>query len=175
MENDPVVEVSWYGAKAFCDYYGYKLPTEAQWEYAARGGLANKRFPWGDNINHNYANYRANGSAYSYDSSSYTSYTFHPTWNDGTYPYTAEVGRFPANGYGLYDMTGNVWEWCADWQDSGYYNTSPVNNPTGPTVGSYRVLRGGCWSNFAYSCRLAYRFRKNPDNTYGFIGFRVCR
>ncbi|MBI9019437.1 MAG: formylglycine-generating enzyme family protein [Phycisphaerae bacterium] len=173
MHNDPVVEVSWYGADAFCDFYGYKLPTEAQWEYAARGGYSGRRFPWGDTINHNYANYRANGSAYSYDNSSYTSYTYHPTWNDGTYLYTAPVGSFPANSYGLYDMSGNVWEWCADWY--GSYPSGSATNPTGPSTGSYRVIRGGSWINVADVCRVANRYYYGPYFTISRLGFRVCR
>ncbi len=177
MVNDPVVMVSWYGAKVFCDYYGYKLPTEAQWEYAARGGQQNPyyRFPWGNMINHDYANYRANGSAYSYDTSPYSSYTFHPNWNDGTDPYTAPVGSFPVNGYGLCDMTGNVMEWCSDWYSSSYYSSSPSTNPTGPISGSYRVVRGGHWGSYAYGCRVAYRGGYPGLSSGYYCGFRVCR
>lgn len=174
MVNDPMVEVSWYGAKAFCDYYGYRLPTEAEWEYAARGGLSGNRFPWGNTINHNDANYLADGSAYSYDTSPYTSYTCHPDWDSGGPPYTSPVGSFSANGYGLYDMAGNVWEWCNDWYGSSYYSSSPSSNPTGPTTGTYRVLRGGCWGNNAHYCRVALRGYRPPysRNYYGF-GFRI--
>ncbi len=173
QDNHPVVQVSWYGAKAFCDFYGYELPTEAQWEYAARGGLSGQRFPWGADINHSCANYRANGSAYSYDTSPYTEYTYHPTWNTGTFPYTAPVGSFSANGYGLYDMAGNVYEWCADWY--GSYTSSDQSNPTGPITGSNRVIRSSCWSNVAYSCRVAYRQKGGPVICTRFLGFRVCR
>jgi formylglycine-generating enzyme required for sulfatase activity len=173
MSDDPVVDVSWYGAEAFCDYYGYALPTEAQWEYAARGGLSGNRFPWGDTINHDYANYRANGSTYSYDTSPYTSYTYHPTWNDGIRPYTSPVGSFAANGYGLHDMAGNVWEWCAD--RDGSYSPGSQTNPTGPTTGSYRVLRGGsCSSKGANNCRVARRNIHDPSDRSRYIGFHVC-
>ena len=171
MSNDPVVGVGWYGAKAFCDYYGYRLPTEAEWEYAARGGLSGNRLPWGDTITHSQANYYSS-SSYSYDIS--PTRGFHPTWNDGIYPYTSPVGSFAANGYGLHDMSGNVWEWCADWYSSSYYSISPGTNPTGPATGSYRVIRGGSWVDDAYNCRVADRYRYYPYYRYDYSGFRVC-
>ncbi len=171
MINDPVVLVSWYGAKAFCDYYGYRLPTEAQWEYAARGGLAGKRFPWGDTITHSQAIYYSS-SSYSYDISPTRGH--HPAWNDGIYPYTSPVGTFTANGYGLHDMASNVWEWCSDWYSEDYYSISPRTNPTGPATGSYRVIRGGSWRTNAYTCRVANRFSGTPYHRYSTYGFRVC-
>ena len=161
MSDDPVVDISWYGANAFCDYYGYSLPTEAQWEYAARGGLSGNRFPWGNTITQSQANYSSGG--------------YNPIWDDGIFPLTSPVGSYSANGYGLHDMAGNVWEWCSDWYNSSYYNISPNTNPTGPTAGIYRVIRGGSWNYTASFCRVAYR------NSYGHpyyrsfnIGFRVC-
>jgi len=171
MANDPVVQVSWYGAKKFCDYYGYRLPTEAEWEYAARGGLSGRRFPWGDTISHRQANYYSR-SSYSYDVS--PTRGFHAAYNDGIHPYTSGVGDFAPNGYGLYDMAGNVWEWCNDWYLRSYYSTSPSNNPTGPTSGPYRVLRGGCWNDAADACRVAYRSGIIPDARDCNYGFRVA-
>lgn len=196
MNDDPMVMVSWYGAVAYCNWRslqegrepcynletwecdfsknGYHLPTEAQWEYAARGGLSGKRFPWGDTITHAHANYQADSFAYMYDISPTQGY--HPAWKDGIMPYTSPVGSFAPNGYGLYDMAGNVWEWCNDWYSISYYSTSPETDPTGPTLGTDRVLRGGCWNNIAGGCRVANRYYRGPGgrnySVYGY-GFRV--
>jgi len=169
MSNDPVVEVSWYGARAFCDYYGYRLPTEAEWEYAARGNLSGRRFPRGDTITHSRANYY-NCTCFPYDISPTSGH--HPLFDDGVYPYTAPVGSFAPNGYGLCDMAGNVWEWCADWYDQDYYSVSPENNPQGPAQGDRRVIRGGSWASDADFCRVAFRFRYNPDDRAYYYGFR---
>ena len=135
---------------------GYRLPTDTEWAYAARGGLSGRRFPWGDTINHSFANYRANGSGYSYDTSPYTTWTYHPTYNVGSMPYTSPVESFAANGYGLYDMVGNVWEW----------------NFTAAS-GSYRVIRGGCWDRNADRCRVGDRGNTHPDFASSLIGFRA--
>ena len=137
---------------------GYRLPTDVEWEYAARGGVANRRFPWGDSdeIQHTRANYYSS-SSYSFDTSPTRDY--HPTYNDGTYPYTSPVGSFAANGQGLHDMAGNVWEWCFGWYP-GY-------------EGSYRVVRGGGWSLIAYYCRVGDRSGNYPNSAYGLIGFRA--
>jgi sulfatase modifying factor 1 len=194
MANDPMVQVSWYGAAAYCNWrsqqegkeqcynlstgncdfskHGYRLATEAEWEYAARGGLAGRRFPWGDTISHSQANYYACPSGSTYDVN--PTQGSHPTWDDGIFPYTSPVGSFPVTGYGLYDMVGNVWEWCNDWYLSSYYSSSPTNNPTGPPSGTDRVFRGGGWDDNAFRCRLANRSNYTPSRRdYYFIGFRL--
>jgi formylglycine-generating enzyme required for sulfatase activity len=203
MSDDPMVVVSWYGAVAYCnwrsqqegyeacydvndpnwpcdfDKKGFRLATEAEWEYAARGGENSPyyRFPWGDTISHSQANYYSywpGGSPYyPYDVSPTRGY--HPDYKD-VMPYTAPVGSFSPNGYGLHDMAGNVWEWCNDWYDSNYYGASPYDNPQGPAVGTYRVLRGGGWYYHAYHCRVAYRIFHSdffPGNRRYDFGFRI--
>jgi len=195
-EGYPCVEVTWYGAVAFCNYRsqmegrtpcydlsnwacdwnadGYRLPTEAEWERAARGGPSGLRFPWGGSIDHDWANVLANGSAYPYDVSPYTEGTHHPSYDDRSDLHTSPVGSFPPTGQGrrLYDMAGNVSEWCWDWFSTTYYERSTISNPRGPDWAVYRTKRGGSWADGAFYCRVASRVGGSAGYSYGYSGFR---
>jgi len=176
VSSHPVHTVDWYDCVKWCNARsqkegktpcynlsdwscnfsanGYRLPTNTEWEYAARGGLSNKRFPWGDTITHSQANY------YSFSSSNYDvspKQGCHPTYATGGYPYTSPAGAFASNGYGLYDMVGNVWEWCND------------------ASGAYRYNRGGSWDCIAYCARCRYSFMSFPLFASSSRGFRTVR
>ena len=162
--NSDAVICDWIGS-------GYRLPTEAEREKAARGGVSGQRFPWGDEITHSQANYNSSAT-YSFDLSPTRGY--HPNYSTGGTPYTSPVGSFATNGYGLHDMAGNIWDWCWDWYSGSYYS-SGVTNPRGPATGSIRVFRGGNWVNTANYCRSSDRNGNSPTvSAYG-IGFRVVR
>jgi len=149
-EKWPVVWVTWYGAKAFALYYGFDLPREAEWEYATRGG---KHYKYGTDdgtISTSKANY----------------------WNTGI-KHPVDSGSYPANPFGLYDMSGNVWEWCNDCYDE--YSSDSVTDPMGPQTGATCIFRGGSWINSFNDCRSARRVNYGPSSRYPYIGFRVVR
>ena len=166
--NEPVVQVSWSDAAAYAKWAGKRLPTEAEWEFAARGGLVGKKYVWGDEL-------RPGGKPVA-------------NWWQGVFPEKntgedgfisrAKVESFPPNGYGLYDAGGNVWEWCADWYSEDYYEKSPGNNPKGAASGGERVIRGGSWmcsENFCTNYRVAARSHSAPDTGLNNLGFRGVR
>ena len=162
-EDHPVVNVSWSDAEAFCRFAGGRLPTEAEWENAARGGREGNKYPWGNSISHDDANYGKDqccGGA---------------TGGRDQWMNTSPAKSFSANGFGLYDMAGNVWEWVGDWYDGSYYGRSPSADPTGPSAGQRRVLRGGSWDVFPRYLRVSYRYRDSPDGRSDVVGFRCAR
>jgi formylglycine-generating enzyme required for sulfatase activity len=149
---------------------GYRLPTEAEWEKAARGGVSGQRFPWGNTIDESQANYFSD-PFHSYDVNSYSGYN--TNINTGTLPVTSPVGFFAPNGYGLYDMPGNVCQWCWDWY--GDYPSGAQTDPCGPATGSNRLCRGGAYISSAFVCRTAYRGPGNPAIRDYTVGFRCAR
>jgi formylglycine-generating enzyme len=164
--DHPVVHVSWRDAVAYCEWSGTRLPTEAEWEYAARGGTGTA-FPWGNDLEPG-GEHRMN--------------VFQGTFPGGNtvadgYAGTAPVGAFAPNGFGLHNVTGNVWEWCSDWYDPGYYARAPRERPTGPDHGEHRVMRGGsylCHISYCRRYRVSARSGNEPDSTTGNLGFRVA-
>ncbi len=174
--NHPVIHVSWNDAIAYCKWLSqetgknYRLPTEAEWEYAAGNGVKHTEYSWGDGMP---SGKRGGNVSDETAKKIFSDRAIFDGYSDG-YVYTASVGQFNPNNFGLYDISGNVWEWCSDWYDSYYYSNSSDINPKGPSSGSLRVLRGGSWNSSPRICRVAYRSRYSPTYSNSNIGFRVA-
>ncbi len=164
-KDHPVVHVSWHDAQAYCQWIGKRLPTEAEWEYAARGGLIQKKFPWGDELTPG-GEHRCNiwqGNFPDYNS-----------LEDG-FLGTAPAKSFKPNNFGLYNMAGNVWEWCNDWFSSDFHKAGPRKNPAGPLNGESKIMRGGsflCHHSYCNRYRVAARSSNTADSSTSNLGFR---
>lgn len=171
--DHPVVHVSWADAQAFAEWAGKRLPTEAEWEKAARGQLEQKIFTWGVNLS-DYGRQLDYGRYMNWHADIREDVRWTGDMLDGFLYTTAPVGSFPANGYGLFDMAGNVFEYVNDWYGSAYYATSPVDNPRGPETGVERIIRGGAWSWCECYGRPASRNAVGQRETNDYTGFRLA-